>query len=138
MTKVLIAEDDMLIADMIEDVLVTAGYDVCGIARTVTEGVILGRRHRPDIAVLDLRLAKGGFGTEIAIDLAAFRRVGILYATGNVSQVTLTAGDACLVKPYSPEDLLRSLEIVAEIAITGEASGPYPNNLKLLGLEKAA
>ena len=47
MQKVLIAEDDLMIADMIEEILVNDGYEVCGIARTVGEAVELGRRHKP-------------------------------------------------------------------------------------------
>ena len=60
-TKVLIVEDDLMIADSAEEVLVEYGYRVCGIARTIAEAVDLGFRHRPDIAVIDLRLADGGF-----------------------------------------------------------------------------
>jgi len=62
-SKVLIAEDDLMIADLAEDMLVGQGYEVCGIARTVPEAVALGRQHRPDLAVIDLRLADGGLGT---------------------------------------------------------------------------
>ena len=66
MLKVLIAENDLLTADMLEEVLVDSGYDVCGIARSVEEGVALGNLHQPDLALLDLRLAAGGLGTDIA------------------------------------------------------------------------
>ena len=41
-------------ADMLEEVLVAAGYEVCGIARTVNEGVELCERHKPDLAVMDI------------------------------------------------------------------------------------
>lgn len=37
MSTVMIAEDDLLIADMLEDALVAGGYEVCGIARTVKQ-----------------------------------------------------------------------------------------------------
>ena len=67
--KVLIAEDELMIADMLEEILVEHGYEVCGIARTVAEGIALGRLHKPDLAIIDLRLADGGFGTEIAAQL---------------------------------------------------------------------
>jgi len=39
--KVLIAEDDLMIADLAEEILVDHGYQVCGIARTVSEAVTL-------------------------------------------------------------------------------------------------
>jgi hypothetical protein len=46
MSKVLIAENDLLLADMLEEDLMHAGYDVCGIARTVEEGVAIGLPSR--------------------------------------------------------------------------------------------
>jgi DNA-binding response OmpR family regulator len=132
--KVLIAEDDLMIADMAEEILIEHGYEVCGIARTVAEAVALGQRHKPDLAVLDLRLADGGLGTEIAARLLPLGRLGVLYATGNISQVVLTTadGDACLSKPYRSVDLLRGLEIVAEIVATGKALPPFPKGFHIL------
>jgi hypothetical protein len=61
-------------------------------------------------------------------------RIGVLYATGNTSQVILTTadGDACLSKPYRSVDLLRSLEIVVEIVATGKALPPFPQGFRVL------
>jgi DNA-binding response OmpR family regulator len=140
MLKVLIAEDDLMIADTAEEILVECGYEVCGIARTVAEGVALGLRHKPDLALIDLRLADGGFGTEIATQLGAVGRLGVLYATGNVSHVMLNAanGDACLAKPYSAADLQRGMEIVAGMVATGSASPPFPRGFQVLPEPTAA
>jgi CheY-like chemotaxis protein len=134
MLKVLIAEDDLIIADMTEEVLIESGFEVCGIARTVSEAVALGRLHKPDLALLDMRLADGGLGTEIAAQLAKFGRIGVLYATGNTMNIMATAceGDACIVKPYGVTDIVRALEIVAEIVATGTASPPFPRGFDLL------
>ena len=140
MLKVLIAEDDLMIADMVEQTLVGHGYVVCGVARTVAEAVALGRLHKPELAVIDLRLADGGFGGDIAAQLDAPGNLGVLYASANVSHAMLTAadGDGCLVKPYDPTDLLRSLEIVAEIVATGTASPPFPRGFHVLTSSAAA
>lgn len=134
MSKILIAEDDLMIADMVEDTLTGSGYEVCGIARTVGEAVALGRLHRPDCAIIDLRLADGGFGTEIAAQLGKLGRLGILYATGNVSHVMLTAadGDACIAKPYRPKDLLRALAIVAGMVAGSSPAPPFPHGFQVL------
>jgi DNA-binding response OmpR family regulator len=136
--KVLIAEDDFMIADMIEEALVTNGYEVCGLAPTVREAVALGRERRPDLAVIDMRLADGGLGTEIAPLLPDGPRIGILYASGNINQVIAMADrDACIVKPYRMEDLLRALDIVAGIAIRGIAgTPPFPRGFHLLNANK--
>jgi CheY-like chemotaxis protein len=132
--KVLIAEDDLMIADLADEILVGGGYEVCGIARTVAEAVALAQHHKPDLALLDLRLADGGLGTEIAAQLLPLGRFGVLYATGNVSQVVLTTadGDACLSKPYSSADLLRGLEIVTEIVANSKALPPFPRGFQVL------
>ncbi len=132
MLKVLIVEDDFMLADFAEEILVQQGYAVSGIARTVADAVALARQSRPDLIILDLRLADGGLGTEVAAQLACASRPGILYVTGNMSQVALTNGDGCLAKPYRSADLLRSLEIVAEIVATGEARPPLPHGFQLL------
>jgi CheY-like chemotaxis protein/putative methionine-R-sulfoxide reductase with GAF domain len=134
MLKVMIAEDDLIMADMLEDILVENGYEVCGIARTIDEAVELGERHKPDLAVLDVRLAKGGLGMDIAARLNRQGRPGILYATGNIGQIVLTKadGDACLGKPYRSTDVVRALKIVEEIVSTGEASRPFPKGFRVL------
>ena len=132
MPKVLIVEDDLMLADFAEEILVEHGYEISGIARTVADAVSLARHSNPDLVILDLRLADGGLGTEVAAQLPPFGRPGILYVTGNMSQLVLTCGDACLAKPYRAVDLLRGLEIVAEIVATGKARPPFPRGFQLL------
>jgi DNA-binding response OmpR family regulator len=134
--KVLIVEDDLMIADAAGEFLSKCGYDVCGVARTVPMAISLGRQHEPDLAVIDLRLADGGLGTEVAADLISRGRLGILYATANIASFMLNTadGDAYLVKPYTSADLLRGLEIVADVVATGRASPPFPPGFKMLPL----
>jgi DNA-binding response OmpR family regulator len=134
MLKVLIAEDDLLIADMAEEVLTDHGYKVCGIGRNVADSLVLASRYKPDLAILDVRLADGDVGTQIATELADLRELGILYVTANVTAVEQTNvhGHACLEKPYSAGDLLRSLEIVADVIDTGTTARLFPPNFRVL------
>lgn len=134
MLKVLIAEDDPMIADMNEGVLVEHGYEVWGIGRTIDQAVTLGRRHKPDLAIIDMRMANGGLGTEVAAQLADMDRLGIVYVTGGVSSGNLdnARGHACLAKPYRFADLLRSLGIVLELIVTDHASTPFPDGFGVL------
>jgi CheY-like chemotaxis protein len=134
MSKVMIAEDDLLMADMLSDVLIDGGYEVCGIARTVDEAVELGKHHKPDLAVLDIRLADGGLGTDIPARLKNGGHMGVLYASGHSGQMGLTKanGEALLTKPYRPKDVLRAMTIVEQIVKTGEASRPFPDRFYIL------
>jgi DNA-binding response OmpR family regulator len=136
--KVLIAEDDLMIADMIEESVISNSYEVSGIASTVREAVALGRERRPDLAIIDMRLADGALGSEIVTLLHDGPRIGILYASGNINQVIEMAdGDACIAKPYRMMDLLRALDIVAGIAIHGiVGTPPFPRGFHLLKVNK--
>jgi DNA-binding response OmpR family regulator len=134
MLKVLIAEDELIIADLLEEALVMSGYEVCGIARTVDEAVALTDLHKPDLAVFDVRLAQGGRGTEIARRVDR-KKLGILYATGadtRHSPLTSADGIASITKPYRIEDLDRALAIVQEIMLTGTTTRSLPAGLRLL------
>lgn len=133
MLKVLIAEDEFMIADLLEETLILSGYEVCGIARTVDEAVALAALHKPDLAVLDVRLAHGGRGPEIARRVSGRETLGILYATGGGdSMLTLADGSASIAKPYQPEDLTRALVIVRELMTLGTTTLPFPWGFRLL------
>ena len=140
MLKVLIAEDELMIADLLEEGLVESGYEVCGIARTVDVAVALAELHKPDLAVFDVRLAGGGRGPEIVQRLGSAARFGILYTTGNIArQSTLTRADgiAWLAKPYRTEDVVRALVIVREVMMGGTATPPFPSSFHLLSEAQA-
>ena len=61
-------------------------------------------------------------------------RPGILYATGNGTQIPLTKtdGEACLAKPYRPEDIVAALQIVQQVMSTCHTSRPFPRGFNLL------
>jgi DNA-binding response OmpR family regulator len=134
--KVLIAEDDLMIADLLEVALIRGGYEVCGIARMVSQAVQIAQTENPDLAVIDLHLAEGGMGTEIAALLDRRGTLGILYATGNAGDVELTSSDghAYISKPYRPSDIVRALKVVEEIVKFGTASQPFPRGCYALAV----
>ena len=135
MLKVLIAEDELMIADLLEETLVANGYEVCGIARTVDEAVAFAELHKPDLAILDIRLARGDRGVEIARRLSSRGKFGVLYATGDDarhSMLTLADGDASIAKPYRMADVVRALVIVQEIVTAGTSIRPFPRGFRLL------
>ena len=109
MLKVLIAEDNLTIADLVQQILVDGGYEVCGVAGTVAEAVALGRRHKPDLAIIDLQLADGGLGFEIPAQLGTLGKLGVRYASGSFGrtrafhQGTLiaTSADASAAEPLA-------------------------------------
>lgn len=74
-SKVLIVEDDFLIAMELEAALVDAGLDVIGVAASAEEAVSLAAAHLPTIVIMDIRLAGRRDGIDAALEL--FRDYGI-------------------------------------------------------------
>jgi two-component system, response regulator PdtaR len=82
--KVLIVEDQYLIAMMIEDAVIAAGFDVCGMAACRQDAVDLF--DETDIALVDVNLRDGKTGPHIGAELAAAGKT-VIFMTGNPEEV---------------------------------------------------
>ncbi len=134
-SKVLIVEDDFMIADCLEEILQVGGYAVCGIAGNVADAVALAAREHPDLGVIDIHLRGGESGTAVA---AAVRRngpFGVLYATGNPDHPSLglAEGEGCISKPYTAHAILAALAVVSEAMARQALPATLPKGFRLLG-----
>lgn len=131
---ILIVEDDVMIADYLEETLQDAGYDVCGIARNSAEAVALAQLHHPTLSVIDLRLANGEYGTRVGAALRKQGEIGILYATGNSRHPLLdgAVGQACISKPYTSQGIVAGIRIVAERMAQKSELSDFPAGFRLL------
>ena len=135
MLKILIVEDNLILADILETFLEIGGYEVCGIASTVKEAVSLTNLHKPDIAIFDYRMGGGEYSSQIRPLLRDKTSMGILYASGDPLRGKLTTadGDAYIQKPYGMKDLIQAIRIVHTIKTNGDVSSlPFPRNFSLL------
>lgn len=113
--KVLIVEDQSIEALNLRRMLGKAGYEVCGIARSVERALQLMDEQRPDLVLLDIFLK----GSLTGIDLAYILReknIAFVYLSANSNKATLDAAKATcpygfLVKPVRERDVLVMLEI---------------------------
>jgi CheY-like chemotaxis protein len=107
--RILVVEDEALVAMLVEDALLDAGALVIGPAATVAEALALLDLETPDAAVLDLNLA-GETSTPVA-DALALRGIPFVVATGYGAD-GLPPGHITvpvLAKPYDPDDLTAAL-----------------------------
>lgn len=139
MQKVLIVEDDPLVADLLEEILGEAGFEVCGVAGTVADAIELGERHNPDLGVIDFRLSGGEYGTQVAAALRQNSRFGVLYATGNPDHPLLSQaeGEGCIAKPYSAHTVVSALRVVSE-KMSNRPASALPRGFRLLVSPPAA
>lgn len=64
--RILLVEDELLVARGNEDVLSEAGYEVVGIAADEARAMAMAESERPDLVLMDVRLARNSDGIEIA------------------------------------------------------------------------
>jgi DNA-binding response OmpR family regulator len=85
--KVLVVEDEWLIAEVLQDALEEAGVTVCGPAARVSQAIDLIESEAPDAAVLDVNL-RGETSFPVARALAE-RSIPFVFMTGYVSATVL-------------------------------------------------
>jgi DNA-binding response OmpR family regulator len=131
---VLIVEDDVLIADLLQQQLLERdGYHVTGVARTVEEAIDLAKHNDPDYAVVDIKLANGDLGTDVAARLRETKSIGVIFSTGNDDHsLTSEQGEAVMSKPYRTRYVAWALKIVDELGRLGRTDLPFPRNFRLL------
>ncbi|MEM9887199.1 MAG: response regulator [Bacteroidota bacterium] len=86
--KILIVEDEMIIAAKISLHLEQLGYEVAGIIPRGEEAVLHCREHRPDILLLDINLKGLIDGIESAQVIQKEMDIPIIYLTANADEAT--------------------------------------------------
>lgn len=116
--RVLIVEDDYFVALTSEAALVDSGFDVLGIVASGEEAIERVSKHRPDLVVMDIRLAGSMNGIETARELR-LRGIDSLFASAHADQQTRQrAAEAkpvgWLTKPYSDGELIAAVQVALE------------------------
>ena len=121
--KILIVEDEALIAVGIEMTLTAAGHDVIGIADDLPKAVALAREWRPDMAFVDIKLANNSNGVEVAHELKAMD-IACVFATGNPPDPIKVRG-LCLgyiAKPFTHRLILQTAAFVGRVLMGGNGA----------------
>jgi CheY-like chemotaxis protein len=112
-TRLLIVDDEMLVAMLIEDMALELGYEVIGPAMTLPHALELANDTDIDCAILDVNLGNGVNSGPVA-ELLAQRGVPFLFATGYGAQGVAEHYRAAkiLQKPFALHELKRALHQV--------------------------
>ena len=131
--RVLIVEDEVLLAVELEHVVSEAGHSVVGHAMEGPEAIDLASRHRPDLALVDVHLQDGPTGVEAARRLTDDCGAVVLFMTANRQRLPQDFAGACgvIAKPYSEHLVRRALEFIALCIRHGCADRRPPAGLDL-------
>lgn len=113
--KILIVEDDGIIAKDLENILLEKGYDVCGIAASSDEAINKFDLFQPDLVLMDIILKGQTDGIETANRIRKKRNVPIIYLTAYTDDMTierakLTEPFGYILKPFDEKELLITIE----------------------------
>lgn len=113
--KILIVEDEFIVANDLRLMLTRAGYTVCGLASSVEQARKLVELKKPDWVLLDIILKGNETGIDLAFELRE-QGVPFLFISANTNQSTLESAKATepygfMVKPFRERDLLIMLDI---------------------------
>jgi DNA-binding response OmpR family regulator len=115
--RILIVEDEPLVAFDNEYMLQDAGYEVVATVDSFADASAVIAAEQIDLVLTDISLAGDGDGTDVA-RAAGAKGVPVLFVTGNCTEDARSLALGCLAKPYGERVLLNAL-----IAVDGHIQG---------------
>lgn len=115
--RVLVVEDESIVANDVRTILEEKGYTVVGMASTGEQALRLFHEKTPDLILLDIVLQGEMDGVDLAHKIKESRHVPIIYLTAFSDESTLermkqTIPYAYLQKPFHPNELYCTIETV--------------------------
>jgi DNA-binding response OmpR family regulator len=127
--RILIVEDEPLVAFDNEYSLREAGYEVVATVDTLADAVRVLGEEEVDIVLSDIVLSGDGDGMDVA-RAAAAKGVPVLFVTGNCPLEARSLGIGCLAKPYS-DKILKSALNALDRKLQGKAVKRVPAGLSI-------
>jgi CheY-like chemotaxis protein len=114
--KILVVEDEWLVAQGLKENLLDLGYDVVGLAASGEEALALAAARRPDLVLMDILLKGDMDGIEAAEHLRRSFELPALFLTAYADSQTLgrakvTEPYGYLLKPFEVRELHSAIEI---------------------------
>ena len=116
--RVVIVEDDQMIAMLLEETVKDLGHTVCAIASTEAEAVALALTHQPDLMIVDAGLSEGN-GVAAIDAILKTRFVAHLFVTGDARRVRALHPDAIILeKPFFLPELVAAISRALAVSVS--------------------
>jgi CheY-like chemotaxis protein len=131
--RVLIVEDEVLLAAELEYLVAASGAAPVGHAMSSLEAVDLAERLRPDLALVDVHLSDGPTGVSAAREMTDHCGAVVLFITANMKRLPEDFAGACGVmsKPYSEHQVRTAIAFLSECMANGCSGSRPPHGLIL-------
>lgn len=136
-TKILIVEDETIVALDIKNALLKLGFEVTDMVTNYDDALRSVSQKKPDILLTDIRLENSKNGVEIAKDIQKIHPTPIIYLTAFSDDVTIieaagTSPMGYMLKPFN-RDELKSNILLAMYKMRQANEETAPQNAKKLG-----
>jgi CheY-like chemotaxis protein len=116
--RILIVEDERIVAADLQEVLNGFGYDAYAVASCGAEALEIARKKRPDVTLMDICVDGDLDGIETGVRLRRECGTAVIFITAHADDVTVQRAkrsdpDAFLIKPVSARALRTTIEVVA-------------------------
>lgn len=116
--EVLVVEDQVLIAFHLQDLVEEAGHRVVAIAHDADSALAAAASHGPTIAIMDIRLANGSNGVDVARQLFDGHGIRCLFVSANINdEVRSRVADlrplGFIGKPFLAAEVISALQAAA-------------------------
>lgn len=114
--RILIVEDEIIIAEDLKFELITLGYEVTGIAKSYDEAMQSIEENLPDFMLIDIKLKGAKDGIDLAETVKKQYDMPLVFLTSHADKTTVERAkrvhpNGYLIKPFEKEDLYTSIEI---------------------------
>ena len=114
--RILVIEDDALLATTLGEMLVRIGHNVCATAATQTDAIDAALRHQPDLMIVDYSLRQGT-GTSAVDEILRGGPLPHFFLSGNAWRVRAIRPDAVILqKPFRTTDLTKAIDTALKVA----------------------
>jgi len=114
--RVLVIEDDALIAMLLAELLAGMGHEVCATATSEAEAVIAATCYAPDLMIVDAGLGQGS-GVSAVEEILRAGPLAHVFVSGDAESVRLRRCDAIVVrKPFRQAELARAIDLAVAAA----------------------
>ena len=113
--RILVVEDEGIVAMTLEDSLFNLGYEVAGTADDSRSAIELAEKEKPDLILMDIRLRGDIDGIETVERINEKMDVPVIFLTAHSDEETLsrmlkTRPYGFLVKPFREKELYANIE----------------------------
>lgn len=115
-TRILVVEDEAIVAMVIKKRLMNLGYSVSGVAATGKDAITKVEGTFPDLVLMDIMLKGDMDGIEAADEIRKRFSIPVVYLTAHSDENTLerakqTEPYGYILKPFTERDLSSNIEI---------------------------